>query len=126
MRIPVRDCMTEGRMTTHGWVACTSVEGTRAPSTGDTIERTRDSTRPPRENSSLGQKPGYRLLHLWIRGVRIFDSANSNFEKVEIFDSNSNSANSNSNWQIGIRFARIVVVQNSFMNNSKALSNIRE
>jgi hypothetical protein len=48
-----------------------------------------------------------------IRGVRIFDSANSNFEKVEKFDSNSN-------WQIGIRFARIVVVQNSFMNNSKA------
>jgi hypothetical protein len=61
-----------------------------------------------------------------IRGVRIFDSANSNFEKVEKFDSNSNSANSNSNWQIGIRFARIVVVQNSFMNNSKARSNIRE
>jgi hypothetical protein len=61
------------------------------------------------------------ILH---RGVRIFDSANSNFEKVEKFDSNS--ANSNSNWQIGIRFARIVVVQNSFMNNSKEWSNIRE
>jgi hypothetical protein len=55
MRIPVRDCMTEGRMTTHGWGACTSVEGTRAPSTGDAIERTRDSTRPPWEKSSLGQ-----------------------------------------------------------------------
>jgi hypothetical protein len=61
-----------------------------------------------------------------IRGVRIFDSANSNFEKVEKFDSNSDSANSNSNWQIGIRIARIVVVQNSYMNNSKARSNIRE
>jgi hypothetical protein len=55
MRIPVRDCMTEDRMTTHGWGACTSVEGTRAPSTGDAIERTRDSTRPPWEKSSLGQ-----------------------------------------------------------------------
>jgi hypothetical protein len=55
MRIPVRDCMTEGRMTTHGWGACTFVEGTRAPSTGDAIERTRDSTRPPWEKSSLGQ-----------------------------------------------------------------------
>jgi uncharacterized membrane protein len=53
------------------------------------------------------------------RGVRIFDSANSNFEKVEKFDSNSN-------WRIVIRFARIAVVQNSFMNNSKARSNIRE
>jgi hypothetical protein len=61
-----------------------------------------------------------------VRGVRIFDSANLNFEKVEKFDSNPNSANPNSNWQIGIRFARIVVVQNSFMNNSKARSNIRE
>jgi hypothetical protein len=40
-------------------------------------------------------------------------------KKEEIFDSNSN-------WQIGNRFARIVVVQNSFMNNSKARSNIRE
>jgi hypothetical protein len=54
-----------------------------------------------------------------IRGVRIFDSANLNFEKVENFDSNSN-------WQIGIRIARIVVVQNSFMNNSKSRSNICE
>jgi hypothetical protein len=53
------------------------------------------------------------------RGVRIFDSANSNFEKVEKFDSNSN-------WQIGIPFARIAVLQNSFMKNSKARSNIRE
>jgi hypothetical protein len=53
------------------------------------------------------------------KGVRIFDSANSNFEKVENFDSNSN-------WQLGIRFARIVVVQNSFMKISKARSNIRE
>jgi hypothetical protein len=58
------------------------------------------------------------------RGVRIFDSADSNFEKVEKFDSNSNSANSN--WQIGIRFVQIAVVQNSFMNNSKARSNIRD
>jgi hypothetical protein len=47
--------MTEGRMTTHGWGACTSVEGTRAPSTGDAIERTIDLARPPWENSSLGQ-----------------------------------------------------------------------
>jgi hypothetical protein len=46
MRIPVRDCMTEGRMTTRGWGACTSVEGTRVPSTGDAIERTSDSARP--------------------------------------------------------------------------------
>jgi hypothetical protein len=52
------------------------------------------------------------------RGVRIFDSADSNFENVEKFDANSN-------WQIGIRLARIVVVQNLFMNNSKARSNIR-
>jgi hypothetical protein len=53
------------------------------------------------------------------RGVRIFDSANLNFERVEKF-------NSNSNWLIGIRFARIVVIQNSFMNNSMARSNIRK
>jgi hypothetical protein len=63
--------------------------------------------------------PRGEIFHVISRGVRIFDSANSNFEKVEKFDSNSN-------WQIGIRFARIVVVQNSFMNNSKARSNIRE
>jgi hypothetical protein len=56
MRIPVRDCMTEGRVNTHGWGACTSVEGTGAPSTGDTIERTIDSARHPWEKSSLGQK----------------------------------------------------------------------
>jgi hypothetical protein len=35
--------------------ACTSVEGTRAPSTGDAIERTIDSARPPWEKSNLGQ-----------------------------------------------------------------------
>jgi hypothetical protein len=57
MRIPVRDCMNEGRMTTHGWGACTSVEGTRAPSTGNAIERIRDSTRPLCEKSILGQNP---------------------------------------------------------------------
>jgi hypothetical protein len=55
MRIPVRDCMTEGRIKTHSWEACTSVEGTRAPSTGDAIERTIDSSTPPWENSSLGK-----------------------------------------------------------------------
>jgi hypothetical protein len=55
MRIPVRDCLNEGRMTTHGWGACTYVEGTRAPSTGDAIERTIDSARPSCEKSSLGQ-----------------------------------------------------------------------
>jgi hypothetical protein len=55
MRIPLRDCMTEGRITTHGWGACTSVEGTRAPSMGDAIERTIDLARPPWEKSSLGQ-----------------------------------------------------------------------
>jgi hypothetical protein len=53
MRIPVRDCMTDGRMTTHGWGACTSVDGTRAP--GDAIERTIDLARPPWEKSSLVQ-----------------------------------------------------------------------
>jgi hypothetical protein len=42
-------------MTTHGWGACTSVEGTRAPSMGDAIERTVDSTRLMEEKSSLGQ-----------------------------------------------------------------------
>jgi hypothetical protein len=55
MRIPLRDCMTEGRITTHGWGACTSVEGTRAPSMGDAIERTIDLARAPWEKSSLGQ-----------------------------------------------------------------------
>jgi hypothetical protein len=55
MRIPLRDCTNEGRMTTHGWGACTYVEGTRAPSMGDAIERTIDLARPPREKSSLGQ-----------------------------------------------------------------------
>jgi hypothetical protein len=53
--LPGRDCMTEDRMTTHGWGACTSVEGTRAPSMGDAIERTIDSTRLSQEKSSLGQ-----------------------------------------------------------------------
>jgi hypothetical protein len=42
-------------MTTHGWGACTSVEGTRAPSMGDAIERTTDSTRLSQEKSSLGR-----------------------------------------------------------------------
>jgi hypothetical protein len=55
MCIYVRDCMTEGRMTTNGWGACTSVEGTRAPSTGDAIERTIDLSGLPWEKSSLGQ-----------------------------------------------------------------------
>jgi hypothetical protein len=55
MRIPVRDCMNEGRITTHGWGACTSVEGTRAPSMGDAIDRTIDLARPPWEKISLGQ-----------------------------------------------------------------------
>jgi hypothetical protein len=60
--------MIEDRMTTHGWGACTSVEGTRAPSMGDAIERTVDSTRLSQEKSSLGQNrvtvyfPS-RLLH---------------------------------------------------------------
>jgi hypothetical protein len=66
--LPGRDCMTEDRMTTHGWGACTSVERTRAPSMGDAIERTIDSTRLSQEKSSLGQNrvtvyfPS-RLLH---------------------------------------------------------------
>jgi hypothetical protein len=34
--------MTEDRVKTHGWGFCTYVEGTRAPSTGDAIERTID------------------------------------------------------------------------------------
>jgi hypothetical protein len=55
MRIPLRDCMTEGRITTNGWGACTSVEGTRALSTGDAIERTIDLSGLPWEKSSLGQ-----------------------------------------------------------------------
>jgi hypothetical protein len=55
MRIPVRDCMTEGLIKTHDRGACTSVEGTRSPSTGDAIERTIESARPPWEKSSLGQ-----------------------------------------------------------------------
>jgi hypothetical protein len=55
MRISVRDCMTEDRMATHGWGACTSVEGTRAPSMGDAIERTIDLARPPWEKICLGQ-----------------------------------------------------------------------
>jgi hypothetical protein len=55
IRTPVRDCITEGRMTTHGWGACISVDGTRAPSTGDAIERTIDLSRPPWEKSSLAQ-----------------------------------------------------------------------
>jgi hypothetical protein len=50
-----RDCMTEDRMTTHGWGACTSVEGTRVPSMGDAIERTIDLTGLMEEKSSLGQ-----------------------------------------------------------------------
>jgi hypothetical protein len=49
----------------------------------------------------------FRQVRPMSRGVRIFDSANSNFEKMEKVY-----LNSNSNWQIGIRFARIVVVQN--------------
>jgi hypothetical protein len=55
MRIPVRDYMTEGRMTIRGGGACTSIEGTRAPSTRDAIERNRDSERLPWEKSSLSQ-----------------------------------------------------------------------
>jgi hypothetical protein len=60
--------MTEDRTTTHGWGACTSFEGTRAPLMGDAIERTIDSTRLSQEKSSLGQNrvlvnfPS-RLLH---------------------------------------------------------------
>jgi hypothetical protein len=53
--LPGRDCMTEDRMTTDGWRACTSVEGTRASSMGDAIEQTIDSTRLSQEKSSLGQ-----------------------------------------------------------------------
>jgi hypothetical protein len=48
--LPGRDCMAEDRMTTHGWGACTSIEGTRAPSIGDAIEQTIDSTRLARED----------------------------------------------------------------------------
>jgi hypothetical protein len=66
--LPRRDCMTEDRMTTHGWGACTSVEGTRAPSMGDAIERTIDLTGLMEEKSSLGQNRATlyfnsRLLH---------------------------------------------------------------
>jgi hypothetical protein len=66
--LPRRDSMTEDRMTTHGWGACTSVEGTRAPSMGDAIERTIDSARLMQEKCSLGQNGvalyySSRLLH---------------------------------------------------------------
>jgi hypothetical protein len=55
--LPRRDCMTEDRMTTHGWGAgaCTSVEGTRAPSMGDATERTIDLTGLMEAKGSLGQ-----------------------------------------------------------------------
>jgi hypothetical protein len=60
--------MTEDRMTTHGWGACTFVEGTRAPSMGDAIERTIDLTGLMEEKTSLGQNRDtvyfpFRLLH---------------------------------------------------------------
>jgi hypothetical protein len=47
--------------------------------------------------------PGCRAVEP--RGVRIFDSANSNFRKGKFFDSNSIRANSNCHF--AIRFARI-------------------
>jgi hypothetical protein len=52
-----------------------------------------------------------RVIDHLPRGVRIFDSANSNFRKDKKIDSNSIRKNSDSNCHFAIRFARIDIAR---------------
>jgi hypothetical protein len=66
---------------------------------------------PDTDVRALGGVQGIPITCNGARGVRIFDSANSNLRKDKKFDSNSIRTNSNSNCHFAIRFARIDIAR---------------